>query len=613
MTVTTNGDYSTNVATLTDHPGTYYWFASYSGDANNSSAETGCSDATEQVVVKKATPNSRPTRPPPRSSARTSPTSRPSPGLVSPAPAPVTFELFKGANCAAGQQGRRSTLTATDDPVGANGDYTRRRSTPPPPAPAPTTGSPTTPATPTTTPSTAPASTTARTRRSKKRPRTEHQRDRHRDRRPEHLRHATLARPGQPANSRRRHLRALQGRRLLGRQTERRPDRRHPGHGQRQRRLQLGRLQHRHLRRRLLPLDRPLLRRRQQQRRRRRLPGQGREHDGRKSDPELKTNATASAIVGENISDTATLSELVSPPTRRRHLRPLQGRRLRRAPKSAAPRPPPRPRSTPTATTPRPTSTPPPPAPAPTTGSPTTPATPTTKPPTAPASTTARTRRSKKRPRTLDQRDHDRDRRREHLRRRDPAGLVSPTGAGAVTFDLYKGADCSGAKLNGALDPATPATVTANGNYTSQSFDTTATGAGAYHWIAHYSGDANNKAVDGACLDTGENTTVEKASPQITTNAGPGTVLGGQVSDTAHLSGGVNPTGSITFRLYNNPNCAGTPAAERHQQLGERQRRLRLPAGHPGRRRRLLLGRDLLRRRQQQSALRPAARMPPRR
>ena len=39
-------------------------------------------------------------------------------------------------------------------------------------------------------------------------------------------------------------------------------------------------------------------------------------------------------------------------------------------------------------------------------------------------------------------------------------------------------------------------------------------------------------------------------------------MLGGQVSDTAHLSGGVNPTGSITFRLYNNPNCSGTPAAE---------------------------------------------------
>ena len=55
---------------------------------------------------------------------------------------------------------------------------------------------------------------------------------------------------------------------------------------------------------------------------------------------------------------------------------------------------------------------------------------------------------------------------------------------------------------------------------------------------------------------------VEKASPQITTNAGPGTVLGGQVSDTAHLSGGAAPTGSITFRLYDNPNCAGTPAAE---------------------------------------------------
>jgi hypothetical protein len=39
-------------------------------------------------------------------------------------------------------------------------------------------------------------------------------------------------------------------------------------------------------------------------------------------------------------------------------------------------------------------------------------------------------------------------------------------------------------------------------------------------------------------------------------------VLGGQVFDTAHLSGGASPTGTITFRLYNNTTCAGTPAAE---------------------------------------------------
>ena len=55
--------------------------------------------------------------------------------------------------------------------------------------------------------------------------------------------------------------------------------------------------------------------------------------------------------------------------------------------------------------------------------------------------------------------------------------------------------------------------MTGNGHYTSQNFDTTNSGAGPYHWIAHYSGDANNNAVSGACFDNGENTTVEKATP----------------------------------------------------------------------------------------------------
>ena len=73
------------------------------------------------------------------------------------------------------------------------------------------------------------------------------------------------------------------------------------------------------------------------------------------------------------------------------------------------------------------------------------------------------------------------------------SGLVNPTGTGTVTFDIYKGADCSGAKLNAQPIAATPATVSANGDYTSANFNTAATGAGTYHWIAHFSGDANNK------------------------------------------------------------------------------------------------------------------------
>ena len=91
------------------------------------------------------------------------------------------------------------------------------------------------------------------------------------------------------------------------------------------------------------------------------------------------------------------------------------------------------------------------------------------------------------------------------------SGLVCPTGAGELTFDIYKGADCSGQVLETL--GATPASVTENGEYTSEDFDTTASGAGTYHWIAHFSGDANNEAVSGQCSDENEETTVEKKTP----------------------------------------------------------------------------------------------------
>ena len=98
-------------------------------------------------------------------------------------------------------------------------------------------------------------------------------------------------------------------------------------------------------------------------------------------------------------------------------------------------------------------------------------------------------------------------------------GLISPSG-GTVTFDLYKGADCSAANKVGATLNATDNPVAANGTFHSPSVNTTTSGAGADHWIAHYSGDANNEKADGACLATNENTTVNKAvGPGLATQA----------------------------------------------------------------------------------------------
>ena len=196
--------------------------------------------------------------------------------------------------------------------------------------------------------------------------------------------------------------------------------------------------------------------------------------------------------------------------------------------------------------------------------------------------------------------------------RRSPSAQASPTpppspasispSGGTVTFDLYKGADCSAPNKVGATLNATDNPVAANGTFHSPTVDTTTTGAGAYHWIAHYSGDANNNAANGACLDTNENTTVEKSTPASPPPPAPAACSAPR-SPTRRISAAAQPDRDDHLPPLRQHHLRGHPGGRAHQQLGQRQRRLRLAAGHPGRRRGLLLGRDLLRRCQQQ--LRP--------
>ena len=68
--------------------------------------------------------------------------------------------------------------------------------------------------------------------------------------------------------------------------------------------------------------------------------------------------------------------------------------------------------------------------------------------------------------------------------------------------------------------------------------------------------------------------TVSPASPTITTTSSrPAPPWAASISDTATVSGGYNPSGTVTFTLYNNPNGTGTPlytdtgAAERRHGL----------------------------------------------
>ncbi len=115
---------------------------------------------------------------------------------------------------------------------------------------------------------------------------------------------------------------------------------------------------------------------------------------------------------------------------------------------------------------------------------------------------------------------------------------------GTITFTLY---------YNGGSSAVDTETVSVNGN---GSYSTpngyTASKAGTYQWDAAYSGDSDNKAVSDI-NNPNEKVTIGSASPSISTTPNTTVVPVGTcttLTDSATLSGGVNPTGSITFTLY---------------------------------------------------------------
>ena len=128
--------------------------------------------------------------------------------------------------------------------------------------------------------------------------------------------------------------------------------------------------------------------------------------------------------------------------------------------------------------------------------------------------------------------------------------------SGSVTFNLYDPAhtDCSGA-------PTYTQTVPVSGNGSFSTTNATAADAtGTWSWTASYTGDANNNGATSGC--TQETVTVTKASPSLTTTPSPGGTVGAVVlNDTGSVSGGYSPGGSITFSLYDpaHTDCSGAP------------------------------------------------------
>jgi hypothetical protein len=131
-------------------------------------------------------------------------------------------------------------------------------------------------------------------------------------------------------------------------------------------------------------------------------------------------------------------------------------------------------------------------------------------------------------------------------------GGDSPTGT--ITFNLYgpsSTASCTGTAV------FTDTETVASGAATSASF--TPSQAGTYWWTASYTGDADNSPAASSCGD--ESATISQASPAITTVPSPGVPSGMGVTDSATLTGGDHPTGTITFSLYGPtaaPSCTGS-------------------------------------------------------
>ncbi|HET7465187.1 MAG TPA: hypothetical protein VFL29_00860 [Candidatus Dormibacteraeota bacterium] len=115
---------------------------------------------------------------------------------------------------------------------------------------------------------------------------------------------------------------------------------------------------------------------------------------------------------------------------------------------------------------------------------------------------------------------------------------------GTITFTLYDPSDTAVYTEDVAVD--------GNGTYSTATGHVAAS-AGTWHWKADYSGDTHNKPASSVMADEPVVVTAppNKVQPAIRTTPTPSnTSVGATLKDLATLSGGSNPTGTITFTLY---------------------------------------------------------------
>jgi hypothetical protein len=112
---------------------------------------------------------------------------------------------------------------------------------------------------------------------------------------------------------------------------------------------------------------------------------------------------------------------------------------------------------------------------------------------------------------------------------------ATSTAGGTVTYTVYTDNTCTAGPRDAGTVNVTNGIVP---DSTALAFNT----AGDFYWQAVYSGDANNNGATSTC--TSEHVVITKAKP------GAATAQDLIPNDNFTLSGGFNPTGSITFNLY---------------------------------------------------------------
>ncbi len=127
--------------------------------------------------------------------------------------------------------------------------------------------------------------------------------------------------------------------------------------------------------------------------------------------------------------------------------------------------------------------------------------------------------------------------------------LGSP--AGGVVFALFppSNSTCSASGTPAVLTSSPVAlTSTTPGVSTAASPTFTTTEVGTYHWVATYGGSTTYKSATSNCAD--EAAVISQGGPSINTTPSGGGQVPVDVHDVATVSGGVNPSGTVTFVLY---------------------------------------------------------------